>query len=84
MNEALSRTLLRVITVLGAYAAGAGLLWLLLPRIRRLFLLPALFHDIARGALLVGALVAVAVAWRYPALGDDGRSHRAGEGGGEE
>jgi hypothetical protein len=60
---------LRIVKVLVVYAVAGGLLWTLLPAIRRTFLLPALFGTLARGAILVGALLAAAVAWRYPEAG---------------
>lgn len=59
----------RVVKVLAAYVVLAGLLWVLLPVIRRTFLLPELFDTLTKGALAVGAALAALVAWRYPEMG---------------
>jgi hypothetical protein len=61
--------LIRVAKTLGVYALVAGGLWLSVPSIQRLFLLPQLFRPLVAAMLLVGVPVAVAVAWRYPRLG---------------
>ena len=54
---------------LGVYALVAGGLWLSVPSIQRLFLLPQLFRPVVAAMILVGIPVATAVAWRYPRLG---------------
>ena len=63
------RALWRVVRVLVVYAVFAAFFWVLIPPIRRTFLLPALFVQVAQGAVFVGALVAAVVAWRYPETG---------------
>lgn len=60
----------RVLKALAAYVLVAGLVWLSLDPIRRVFVLPALFITATRGLILVLLPVTVAVAWRYPSLGD--------------
>lgn len=74
----MSGALVRVLKVLAVYAVGAGVGWVAIPPVRRTFLLPPLFEDVARGFLVVGAVVAALVAWRYPAMGVGGGEGRGG------
>jgi hypothetical protein len=64
--------LARVGIVLSAYALGAWLLLPMLDALQRVLFLPELFNRLARGALLLGVPVAIALAWRYPDVGDRG------------
>ncbi|MEX2467746.1 MAG: hypothetical protein WD995_12620 [Gemmatimonadota bacterium] len=61
---------LRVGIVLGCYALGVLLLLPALDALQRVLFLPELFGRLARVALVVGAPVAVVLAWRYPNVGD--------------
>lgn len=60
----------RIVWVLLAYAVGAWLVLRLGAAIRRLLLLPPLFETLLSGALVLGVPLAIAVAWRYPQLGE--------------
>lgn len=60
----------RIIWVLLAYALGAWLVLQFGGAIRRLLLLPPLFETLLNGALVLGVPLAIAVAWRYPQLGE--------------
>jgi len=81
MSSGTGAAVVRVVKVLLAYALGAAVAWSLIPPIRRTFLLPALFTDVAQGALVLGAFVAALVAWRYPGMGvGSGSDQGGGEG----
>jgi hypothetical protein len=69
MTDTPGRALWRVVRTLGVYALVAGAVWLMVPSIQRVFLLPQLFRPLIGAMLLSGIPVAVAVAWRYPRLG---------------
>lgn len=47
----------------------------------RVLVLPALFHRIVTGALVLGLPLAAVLAWRYPSVGE--RPRRADAAGGE-
>lgn len=78
MSGGIGAAVVRVVKVLLVYAVGAAVAWSLIPPIRRTFLLPALFTDVAQGALVLGALVAAVVAWRYPTMGVGSGSGQGG------
>ena len=60
----------RIAITLAVYGGVAALLWWGIPVFQRLLLLPPLFGRVARGALLLGIPFAIALAWRFPELGD--------------
>lgn len=73
----------RVVAVLVVYAGGAWIVLRLGDWLRRVLMLPPLFDTLLRAGLLVGVVVAAALAWSYPRLavgdGSDGEG-RAGDG----
>ena len=56
----------KVLTIYAVLAAGA---WWAVDPVRQTFLLPPLFSRAARGALVLGAVVALLIAWKYPDIG---------------
>ncbi|HSG08580.1 MAG TPA: hypothetical protein VLA36_09485 [Longimicrobiales bacterium] len=71
MSDTVGRALIRVGKTLGVYALVAGLTWLAVPSIQRVFLLPRLFRPLVAAMLIFGVPMAAAIAWRYPRLGSD-------------
>lgn len=63
-------TFVRVGIALAGYALGVLLILPLLQTVERVLFLPPLFERLAYGALVVGVPIAVALAWRYPDMGD--------------
>lgn len=63
------RSVRRVGITLAVYGVAAALCWASIPGVRRMFLLPTLFVTVAKGGLILGGLIAVVVAWRYPRMG---------------
>ncbi len=62
--------------MLAVYLVVAGLLWMAVPAVARVFILPPLFRRAARGGLILGLPVALAVAWRYSPPGLTARRRR--------
>ena len=59
----------RVLKALAVYlVVGVGV-WFAVDPVRRVFVLPALFSKATRVMLIAFLPVALAVAWRYPQLG---------------
>lgn len=73
----------RTLTVLVAYAAGGWVVFLLGGWLRQVLVLPAVFTDLLRWGLVLGAVVAVAMAWFYPAIATDGPEQAGPESPGE-
>ena len=71
MSDTLGRAMVRVGKTLGVYALVAGLIWVAVPSVQRLFLLPQLFRPLVAAMLIFGVPVAVGIAWRYPRLGSE-------------
>jgi hypothetical protein len=71
VREPVSSAARRIALALGAYLVLALLVWWLVVPVRQIFLLPPMFVTWTRGALLLAVPVVVAVAWRYPHLGED-------------
>ena len=63
----------RVAWVLVAYLLVAWLVTGLAGWLQRVLALPPLFRELGLGLLVLGSVVAIAVAWRYPELGHAGR-----------
>ena len=59
----------RIAKVLSIYVVLAAGAWWAVDPVRQTFLLPPLFSRAARGALVLGAIVALLMAWKYPEIG---------------
>jgi hypothetical protein len=69
MTDTPGRAVVRVLKTLAVYALVGGGVWLAVPSIQRLLLLPGLFRPLVGAMLALGIPVAEAVAWRYPRVG---------------
>ena len=58
-----------MLKALAAYVVVGGMVWLAVDPVRRVFVLPALFTKATRVMLIAFLPVALAVAWRYPQMG---------------
>ena len=70
MTDTPGKAVRRIAKTLGVYIPLALLLWAAAPSVQRIFLLPQIFRPVLAVFLVTGLVVAVAVAWRYPHLGE--------------
>ena len=64
---------------LAVYLVVAVGVWFVVDPVRRIFVLPALFTKATRALLIAFLPLALAVAWRYPQLGQGGAEEDAPE-----